>query len=332
MGIGSPARTMAINGAMLYGAGAALVLVFLLLPHPTEAGRLQIVVSGIIAALVTALLVVGRDWLPAWLFPMLTAAGTALISALSMGDGTHPSAFLLLYIWAAVYSFYFYPLSIAIFQSAWIAACSAFVLGLTTPGEFPLFRWLMITVTSVMAGLAVRQLVVQVGRLADHDAGTDVFSRRAYHIEIEREISRARRSGRPLSLVVLDLDNFKRLNDAHGHVRGDRHLRATAQLWQRQLRVNDFLARYGGEEFVAILPSASVHHAGVTADRLRASVPDGETASAGVAEWDGKEGATALFGRADAALYRAKAAGRNTTAVAPIDDLAAESRSPQPAT
>ena len=185
----------------------------------------------------------------------------------------------------------------------------------------------MIVATSVMAGLAVRQLVVQVQALADRDPVTGVFSRRKFHEEIEREMSRARRSGQPLSLVLLDLDHFKRMNDRQGHVQGDRHLRQTAQGWVRQLRAGDMLARFGGEEFVVILPDSELPKGREAADRLRAAVPGGETASAGVAEWDGKELAEALLARADKALYEAKAAGRNATMVArpgraPVSDPA----------
>src|SRR5258708_5720462 len=157
-GIGSPARTMAINGAMLYGAGAALVALFLVAPHSPRTITYGVVVAGVIATAVTALLVVGRDWLPASLFPALTAAGTALVTVLVYCDGSRPSAFMLLYVWAAVYAFYFYRLLIAAIEAAWIAIAAALGQALTSHAGFPLFRWMMITATSVMAGLSVPQL------------------------------------------------------------------------------------------------------------------------------------------------------------------------------
>lgn len=307
---------MAVNGAMLYGAGAALVCAYLVLPHPPPKSIEGILAVGVIASLVTGLLVVGRDWLPAVIFPHLTAGGTALISVLVYSDGSQPSAFSLLYVWAAVYAFYFYPRGIAAIEAVWIAIAAGGALALGSGDSFPIFRWLMVTATSIMAGLAVRQLVVQVRSLADKDILTGVFSRRKYHEEIERELYRARRSGRPLALMLLDLDNFKLMNDARGHVQGDRHLREAAQAWRKQLRTTDLLARFGGEEFVVILPDTEFEQARLTADRLRAVVPSGETASAGVAVWDGKETHTELLARADAALYEAKASGRNVTVLA----------------
>jgi diguanylate cyclase (GGDEF)-like protein len=315
--ITSPPRTMAINGAMLYGAGALLVGVFLVLPHPPPRSMVAVLGAGGIATLVTLLLIAGRNWLPANIFPALTAAGTAIISILIYSDGSQPSSFALLYVWAAVYAFYFYPRTMAALEAAWIAVAAAAALGLSGPGTFPFFRWLMVTATSVMAGLAVRQLVVQVRSLADKDILTGVYSRRKFHEEMERERHRAGRSGRPLGLVLLDLDNFKRMNDVRGHVQGDRHLREAAQAWRQQLRTTDLLARFGGEEFVVILPDTGYEEARLAADRLRGVVPSGETASAGVAVWDGKETPTELLARADAALYEAKAQGRDATVVAP---------------
>ena len=312
-GIGSPARTMAINGAMLYGAGAVLVTLYLLLPHPASTNVAETAGAGAVAWAVTVLLIAGRNWLPASVFPVLTAAGTLLITLLVVADGARPSPFMFLYVWAAVYSFYFYTFPVAMIEAAWVAVASAAGQLVTSSGSFPFFRWLMIASTSIMAGLAVRQLVVQVQSLADRDPVTGVFSRRKYHEEIERELVRARRSGQPICLAMLDLDNFKLMNDAKGHVQGDRHLRLTAQAWLKQLRETDMLARYGGEEFVVILPNCPPEQALLTADRLRAQVPGGETASAGVAAWDRKETATTLLQRADAALYAAKAAGRNKT-------------------
>ena len=97
--IGSPARTMAINGAMLYGAGAVLVTVFFAAPHSQATNVAGMLVGAGIAYIVTAMLLLGRNWLPAWIFPTLTAAGTAIITLLVVCDGTRPSSFMLLYVW-----------------------------------------------------------------------------------------------------------------------------------------------------------------------------------------------------------------------------------------
>ena len=126
-------------------------------------------------------------------------------------------------------------------------------------------------------------------------------------------MARAERSGEPLCLALLDLDHFKAYNDEHGHQAGDAHLRRAAALWRREVRTIDVLARYGGEEFGVLLPSCEIIEAHEVIDRVRAATPNGQTASAGVVQYDGRESADSLLARADAALYRAKHLGRATT-------------------
>jgi diguanylate cyclase (GGDEF)-like protein len=116
-------------------------------------------------------------------------------------------------------------------------------------------------------------------------------------------------------VAMLDLDCFKLFNDSRGHPCGDELLRRTAQLWQARLRAADVLARYGGEEFAVALPGAELTDGVAVIDTLRGLVPEGQTCSAGVAQWDGHEPAEALVGRADLALYLAKAGGRDRTEV-----------------
>ena len=119
------------------------------------------------------------------------------------------------------------------------------------------------------------------------------------------------RGGAPLCVAVFDLDHFKAYNDGHGHPAGDALLAAAATAWRRELRPTDVLARYGGEEFAAVLPACSLADAHVVVERIRAATPHGQTVSAGIAQWNGTEDAPSLVARADAALYAAKAAGRD---------------------
>ena len=155
--------------------------------------------------------------------------------------------------------------------------------------------------------------VALLSRQARTDELTALPNRRAWDEAVTREMSRAKRTGRPLCLAMLDLDRFKDFNDAHGHPAGDAHLRRTAAAWRRELRDIDVLARYGGEEFGILLPDTDVQRAAEVLDRVRAATPNGETASAGVVQFDGRESAQSLVARADAAMYRAKHAGRGVT-------------------
>jgi diguanylate cyclase (GGDEF)-like protein/PAS domain S-box-containing protein len=155
------------------------------------------------------------------------------------------------------------------------------------------------------------ELLAQVQALARTDPLTGVANRRVWEEELPREIDRAKRSGQPLCVAILDLDHFKAFNDTYGHQAGDRLLKATASAWQATVRATDLLCRYGGEEFALLLPNCSRDNARTLADRLRAAMPDSVTVSIGVAAWDGQETPDELLNRADQALYTAKATGRN---------------------
>jgi diguanylate cyclase (GGDEF)-like protein len=149
--------------------------------------------------------------------------------------------------------------------------------------------------------------------LSRRDELTGLLNRRVLGEELDRELAIASRHDRPLCVVMLDLDHFKDYNDTHGHQAGDRLLKSTAAAWLAELRSTDLIARYGGEEFIVILPDCNLDDAASTADRLREAVPGGATCSAGVAILERLDTAAQLIGRADHALYHAKASGRNQT-------------------
>ncbi|HEV8544975.1 MAG TPA: diguanylate cyclase [Candidatus Limnocylindrales bacterium] len=164
------------------------------------------------------------------------------------------------------------------------------------------------------AGVVERaDLVSRLETLARTDSLTGLANRRALEESLVAELARADRSGKPLSVIMLDIDHFKAYNDEHGHQAGDRLLRDLATTWRRELRPTDTLARYGGEEFLAVLPAATLDGAVVIADRLRSAMPGAVTTSAGVAMWEGHETMSDLVARADAALYEAKRLGRHQT-------------------
>jgi diguanylate cyclase (GGDEF)-like protein/PAS domain S-box-containing protein len=162
-------------------------------------------------------------------------------------------------------------------------------------------------------------LLAKLQRLALTDELTGLGNRRAWQQHLDRELARARRHGEPLCVAILDLDKFKRFNDTHGHQAGDRLLLALAQAWLSQLRGSDILARYGGEEFSLLLPASPIEAAMTALARLRSATPEGQTCSAGRAAFNGSESAEELVGRADAALYEAKASGRNRAVIAKAD-------------
>ncbi len=166
------------------------------------------------------------------------------------------------------------------------------------------------------------------GELAVIDDKTGLFNYRHFRNKLEQEWLRSERYGNPLSLVMLDLDDFKQLNDTLGHPAGDQALREFATLVTGGARATDICARYGGEEFAVLLPHTNGEMAANVAERIREAArqfvfvetdrPTRMTVSAGVATFPspGIDSADALIRRADEALYRAKKTGKNRVVVA----------------
>lgn len=183
-------------------------------------------------------------------------------------------------------------------------------------------------VTYMLGSFAIRsrheriRLEAQLRKAADRDALTGVFNRRHIEAAGTTEVSRARRYRRPLSVIVMDIDHFKRVNDTFGHAIGDEVICATTRLLERATRDSDVVGRLGGEEFIVILPETDGASAMILADRLRQAIAAASVAtSIGPVRWTVSCGVEAmsstdpdlaeLLRRADRALYAAKGAGRN---------------------
>jgi diguanylate cyclase (GGDEF)-like protein len=171
------------------------------------------------------------------------------------------------------------------------------------------------------------RLYEQAELLATTDGLTGLLNRRTFNAQLQGRLREAQRYNRPLSLLLLDVDHFKKVNDTYGHPAGDAVLRGIAALAQKQARETDIVARYGGEEMALILPETDGHGAHAIAERIRKAVAAAShpsergaiqvTLSIGVATWPGQgDSAEAVLDAADKALYRAKQAGRNRVTAA----------------
>ena len=177
---------------------------------------------------------------------------------------------------------------------------------------------LMLSIGAIL--LATDRLRTELEHLATHDSLTQSLNRRAVMLACQEELDRARRYGHGPSIMMLDLDNFKMVNDTHGHQHGDAVLVHFAACTAAALRGEDRLGRYGGEEFLVLLPDTDALAASRVAQRIHALLQAGHPLdcqlSIGVTSWHGPaDTLDAMLSRADAALYQAKEQGRNQTCV-----------------
>jgi diguanylate cyclase (GGDEF)-like protein len=177
-----------------------------------------------------------------------------------------------------------------------------------------------VTVTIWSICLVLGHLSESLRRQADTDPLTGLLNRNGFLAAANREHAIAQRSRNPLTLALLDLDDFKQINDRRGHVAGDRVLADLGAAWRERLRTGDILARHGGDEFVLLLPATSPESAVAVLDRLRVEeLP--VTWSVGIGEWLPGESFAECVARADSHLYSVKNALRVHDARGSVESL-----------
>jgi diguanylate cyclase (GGDEF)-like protein len=175
-------------------------------------------------------------------------------------------------------------------------------------------------VGKILSGL--KESLYELHDVTTRDEKTGVYNHRFFKAIFEMELEKARRGKQKLSLVMIDIDFFKKINDTYGHLMGDKVLAELAGVLQGELRIYDILARFGGEEFFVLLPETSVSVAKKVAERLRKSLEKGTlmnrhgiTISLGVTEYKKLDSSERMIKRVDKALYISKKGGRNQTSV-----------------
>ncbi len=166
------------------------------------------------------------------------------------------------------------------------------------------------------------RLEEELTKRATTDSLTQAYNRSEYDEIVQREMHRCKRYNTLLSLLVLDIDHFKKINDAHGHLAGDNVLKEVVNIIRENIRGSDYLTRWGGEEFIVLLPETGVEKAEALADRIKDSIENHQfnglgkvTVSLGVTQYREDDSGEELMKRADEAMYRAKAGGRNRVEV-----------------
>lgn len=330
-------------------AARALALVLFTTALEPRAGALA-AAAGLLALSMTlqarALLAFSRRELPAWVHSAAIAA-TAVPVALVASDASTALLFgglvfavllgaLAIIAWqgqrgmaSALLAGCYAAAAAAFFERGVAATLSARPLAaFAAPDGFQALLFLATAAAAVASSFGFALLhkeraEAEAARLATLDPMTGAYNRRTFHEIAEREMSRARRAGQPLSIIMVDIDHFRTVNESHGHRLGDQVLARLADILRGSLRQEDMLVRYGGEEFLVLLPDVPGPGAVVVAGRLRKAVASQEivvdgatfslTVSAGVAARldEGPESVDRLVARAEEALGLAKSRGRN---------------------
>lgn len=320
----------------IFAAGEFVAVVMLLGttvlpdPDPSDHGRLYLVA---LAPLALGLILLFGRRLPERVIKLVAISGTIAAVSLMVSQILPLGAALMFYCWPAVAVGYFGTKREVVGNLVFIAVGSAVALLASQSGEITGSTWLATVGICTMVAFTVGHLAEQVAKLATTDELSGLLNRRAFGPILEREFERARTSDLPISVVVFDLDHFKRVNDRFGHAAGDAAINRFGALLAAELRDVDVAARVGGEEFTAILfgmdERAATRWAQGVSALLIADTLDERVAlstSVGVAS-DGPGVATPedLLQAADRALYAAKDGGRRQvmTAGAPAPRLAA---------
>ncbi len=304
----------------LFAAAALVTAVGLVLPHQPEVDEAGLAAVAAGAGLIAGVLFLGGERLPAWTFHVWPALGTVLISFAIVCNGERHGGAAggdeMYYVWVVLWSAYHLRRAATAVQVGLVAVAYTAVLLVVDPGPIASSRW--VTTVGLAIGSAVvvkllservEKLVTELRQAAATDPLTGLLNRRAFAERFGQELAVARRAGRPFALVLLDVDQFKTINDQHGHAAGDAALVALGGALGGAVREVDTVARIGGDEFALLLRDTDDAGARDTARRVLALVSDHglPALSAGAAVY-GPDGVTMddLVRAADVALYAAK--------------------------
>lgn len=313
-------------------------------------GNEGLIRSGLFQLPIGLLLIVSVTWLNGrgrlsiarWVLAALVAIDITV--GIVLGQGTLLNLHLYFIVVAAVATVFFPPLlwRQAVLASAINIALFAWfelrgwephpAMLEMSPSDLYAFRTVMLTscvvivvVLMLFSEYSAARNELELQAMANTDSLTHLPNRRAFRARLARDLATSHRSGSLLTVVIIDIDFFKDVNDAHGHDAGDLVLQGVGQVLQQQLRPDDMLARMGGEEFAVLMPSLSVEHGRAVAERMRQAVESHRfetpqtslqlTVSLGVAALPPGARADSGLKSADAALYAAKQAGRNQVQV-----------------
>jgi diguanylate cyclase (GGDEF)-like protein len=248
-------------------------------------------------------------------FACWSASYVITISALALLDGGASSPLIITFFAPLVFAGTCYPLRLAVYVGIGVVA-AYLAIRMTGPRDDVVEGLYVAGLLALVAGMCAWQASSlergrrELARMSRTDHLTGTLNRRGFHERVEGELARADRTGEPVALVLVDLDGFKHVNDAHGHAAGDQLLCWVADVLRGGLRPSDAAGRLGGDEFALLLPGIDAEAGRDVAERLRMTLARRTAASFGVAEFPLRRDAEALMAHADAELYREKPRGR----------------------
>ena len=288
------------------GTGCLLVVAF---PFSVHEPAVLDAVTGGLSCLIAAGLWLWGSRLAYAAFTYLMGFGSLMVSAIVAdaytGVGMMLTAFS--YLWIAVYSAHFFSRRAIYLQSLLITLGFACAVAINVNAlHSRVIAWVLVSGTVWCTSVVLGRLSENMRWLAVTDYLTGVLNRNGFMNAAVRERAIADRTGNPLTVAVLDLDNFKEVNDTEGHAAGDRLLSELGRSWKKALRAGDIIARHGGDEFVLLLPATAAGDAQEVLERLRDQSSSSASWSAGISQWLEGESLEACLDRADRYLYAVK--------------------------
>jgi GGDEF domain-containing protein len=304
--------------ALITFAGAVSSLAAALLPSSPEAPVELFRIVAVLALICSVLLVLLADRVPGWLLHTAVAGGTLAISVLIARAATGVSTVVTAtdYIWMGVYVSFFFSRIAARLHLALIAVAFGVALVANTH-EIPAEAFVLMTASIIVASETIGRQSDRLRHEAHTDPLTGLLNRKGLAPAAGRAFTLADRTGIPLTIALLDLDDFKRVNDRDGHATGDRLLVQMTRTWSEELQAGDIFARLGGDEFLVMLVGSSDEEAQRFFERLLFISP--APWSAGVIKRNRGEDLSACLARADNALYESKRSRR--TAQEPFSSM-----------
>jgi diguanylate cyclase (GGDEF)-like protein len=297
---------MAIISSVIYLGPALVGLIVIVLPTPIGFDSAIIGYLCLLAIVVASVFFMLRNNFPLWLAISHIFIGVPLIGYM-IWLGSIPAAaqISLVYLISSTYSFHFlniYISMLVILLATVIFGDIAYMLAWDD--------WLLMTVLllgcSLTLGLVIHLMVKRLHSLATIDGLTGLFNRHAWDTLFEQELSYAKREGHPVTLMIIDLNNFKIINDKKGHLAGDLILQETAKTLKKVMRDSDIIARWGGDEFIVLLRNCNLGQADKLENRLHDKLKGIINFSAGLTDYRKGDSVDTMLERADIAMYLQK--------------------------